>query len=57
MDFLAPHANFTIDTRSGQFTSDANAIIHAAPADAALNLIAAGCVPLPPKGWADPRST
>ncbi len=56
MDFLAPAANFTVHTRAGTYVSNSNSIIPAVTGSIAIaDLLAAGCIPLTPQGWIDPR--
>lgn len=56
MDFLAPHANFSLQVNEINYVADANKIIAGVTNNGAIKaLLAAGCVPLTPKGWIDPR--
>jgi hypothetical protein len=58
MHFLAPNAQpfYAIDTRGRTLTADANGIIYGATVPDYQSLANAGCAPLPPPGWVDPRS-
>jgi hypothetical protein len=55
IDFLGS-PGMTYQVGAGiEFTANASGIIAGVPATYALALLRAGCIPLTPKAWTDPR--